>query len=306
MKAATATNRDHATHQQLFNHTHADSVQQFKCAMLSSIGYAPEIIIGDGGLYRIKDSNGKLNGAYTLHLDGRPAGYFEDFKQGIKENWKADGKFQPLSDFQRRAFAIERQRQDAERQAEEVAKHNAAADKARYIWATATPITERSKHNYLVIKHILPHGLRLGRSNTLVVPIYDESKALVNLQFISETGGKRFLSGGKKKGCFSVIGKPDGISPILIGEGFSTCASLHESTGNFTVIAMDAGNLEPVALVIRKLYPPAEIIVCGDNDESGVGQKAAKAAALAVGGKFILPATVGHDWNDALNMETSL
>jgi putative DNA primase/helicase len=64
---------------------------------------------------------------------------------------------------------------------------------------------------------------------------------------------------------------------------------LHEATGHFVLIALDAGNLESVALVFRRLYPLSEIIIAGDNDKSGTGQKAAKAAALAVGGRYILP-----------------
>lgn len=294
----TAANRGSPTHNQPFNYTHGDSVQQFKSFMLDSLGYAPEFIIGDGSLHRMKDNNGKLNGAYTLHTNGRPAGYFQDFKQHIKESWKADGNFQPLSLIQRRAFAIERQRQETERNAEEAAKHKAAENKACYIWSNSTPATD---HPYLNKKRIKAHGLKLGRNNMLIVPIYNESKALVNLQFISETGGKMFLSGGKKKGCFSVIGKLGEI--IQICEGWATGASLYESTGHFTVVALDAGNLEPVARVINRLYPESQIVICGDNDESGVGQKAARAAALAVGGRYILPATTGHDFNDMLNME---
>lgn len=297
--STTAANRGSAIHNQPFNYTHTHSIQQFKNAMLEAGIEAPESIIGDGKLHRFKIA-GKLDGAYALHLDGKPAGYFQDFKQDIKKNWKLDGKFQPLSLIQRQQFAFDRQRQEAERNAEEAAKQNAAADKARYIWHSSTLATT---HLYLNKKRVKPHNLRLGRNNMLVVPIYDGSKTLVNLQFISETGGKRFLSGGKKKACFSVIGKPDGIRPILIAEGWATGASLHEDTGHFTVVALDAGNLEPVAVIVRKLYPDSQIIVCGDNDESGVGQKAAKAAALAVGGKFIIPVTPGHDFNDMLSIE---
>jgi putative DNA primase/helicase len=301
--ATTGRQPGSAKHQQ-FNYNHSDSVQQFKNSMMDSIGYAPDFIIGDSNLHRIKDDSGKLNGAYVLHLNGRAAGYFQCFKQGIKENWKADGKFQPLSQLQRRQFAIDRQRQDAERNAEEAAKHKAAADKARYIWSNSPTAT--ASHPYLIKKRVVkPHGLRIGRNNTLIVPIYDESKELVNLQFISETGGKMFLLGGKKKGCFSVIGNapPANSANLLICEGWATGASLYESTGHFTVVALDAGNLEPVAMVIRRLYPDSQIVICGDRDLSGVGQKAARAAALAVGGKYILPATVGHDFNDMLNME---
>ncbi len=105
-----------------------------------------------------------------------------------------------------------------------------------------------------------------------------------------------------KKGCFSVIGKVESSNIIQICEGFATGASLHQETGHFTVIGLDAGNLEPVASTIRKLYPSSQIIICGDNDESGVGQKAARAAALAVTGKYLIPSIVGQDWNDALTM----
>jgi len=51
--------------------------------MIEAIGAAPENIIADRTLHRFK-IDGKTNGTYCLHLDGRPAGYFEDFKQGIK------------------------------------------------------------------------------------------------------------------------------------------------------------------------------------------------------------------------------
>ncbi len=274
------------------------AIDQFKNAMLDAGVPPPEVIIGDGQLHRFK-IDGKLNGAYVIHTDGRAAGYFQDFKQGIKERWKSDGKFQPLSTAQRRAFASERQRQEVERQVEESAKHHAAADKARYIWSRSPPAT--IEHPYLNKKRVIPHDLRISRSNTLVVPIYDETKTLVNLQFISETGGKMFLSGGKKKACFAVIGNVSHV--IQICEGWSTGATLYASTGKFTVIALDAGNLVAVAIVIRKLYPDSQIIICGDNDVSGTGQKAAKKAALAVAGQYILPAIVGYDWNDTLTME---
>jgi putative DNA primase/helicase len=124
---------------------------------------------------------------------------------------------------------------------------------------------------------------------------------LVNLQFIDEAGNKRFLAGGLKKGCFHVLGSETGT--ILICEGFATGASLFDTTGFLTVIAFDCGNLEHVAIEIRKLYPNAEIVIAGDNDLSVIGQQKAIEAALAVSGKYILPATLGHDWNDSLTME---
>lgn len=88
---------------------------------------------------------------------------------------------------------------------------------------------------------------------------------------------------------------------MLIAEGFATAASLHQHTGHQTFIAYDAGNLAKVAKIVRAKNPDAEIIIMGDNDESGTGQEAAKAAALACGGKYLIPPTIGYDWNDTIN-----
>jgi putative DNA primase/helicase len=296
ISTTTAGNRGSVKTNQHINFTSTEAIEQFKSAMMDSIGYVPETIIGDGVLYRFKDNNGKKNGAYKLHLDGIPAGYFKDHKTKIESNWKMDGDFKPFTHAEKKAFAIERQRQAVERQAEEIKRHNAAVEKAVSIWGRSTPAID---HPYLIRKHVQAHNLRQYKGS-IVVPIYNQNKQQVNLQFINADGSKRFLAGGKKKDCFSVIGKPNPDQQLLICEGWATGASLHETTGLYVVVALDAGNLEPVAKVIRCIYPKAEIIIAGDNDESGVGQKAARAASLAVGGKYIIPATPGEDWNDSL------
>jgi len=269
-------------------------IEHFKNAMRDAGINPPETIIGDDNLHRFK-IDGKLNGAYVLHLDGRAAGYFQDFKQGIKQNWKLEGNFKPLTDEERRAFVIEHQRQESERKAEEAAKHKATANKALYIWKQTQPAPDNQP--YLIRKQVKPHIARLGRDNTLIIPILNANKELVNLQFIGADGTKRFLSGGKKKGCFNWLGEES--DKILICEGFATAASVYESTGLITVIAFDAGNLKDVAITIRAFFPDEEIIIMADNDESGVGQAKARAAALEVHGKYTMPPTLG-DFNDYL------
>jgi putative DNA primase/helicase len=271
----------------------------------------PDAIIADGEINRFHiagDKHGTLNGAYTLHLDGRPAGYFEDLKRGIKCTWKQSGPFMPLTDFQRQAFAKQRQafakqRQadEIQRQAEEAAKHKKAASKAVYIWNHAPPAP--ANYPYLIKKRIGNHGARLGRDNMLVIPLYDENGVLTSLQFVNEDGAKRLLKDGRVQGSFCTSGKLQPGGTILICEGWATGASLYEATGYFTVVAFSAGNLTAVAMRTRKRHPDCAIIICGDNDESGLGQKAAREAALAIGGKYILPTTVGHDWNDSINAE---
>ncbi|MCV5295530.1 toprim domain-containing protein, partial [Escherichia coli] len=75
-----------------------------------------------------------------------------------------------------------------------------------------------------------------------------------------------------------------------------------------TVAAIDAGNLLPVAEVMRRTYPQAQIIIAADNDhqqgdsESGginTGKDAAERDAISVAGRVSLPPTdYKADWND--------
>jgi putative DNA primase/helicase len=277
------------------------AIDQFKNAMLEAGITPPDTIIGDGNLHRFK-IEGKLNGAYVLHLDGRAAGYFQDFKQGIKRRWKIAEKYKPLTDAERQSIRDQHIRQESERKAEEDAKHKLAARKSALIWQNALPAP--FIHPYLIRKNIYAHGIRRYK-NSLVIPLHNALGELVNLQFIHTDGTKRFLSGGKKAGCFYPIGNLNTADIILIGEGFATCVSLYKHTGYGSVVAFDAGNLKAVALIMRRLYPHKMIIIAGDNDESGTGQKAARDAALATDSKFIIPEIAGHDWNDVLNMEVS-
>jgi phage/plasmid primase-like uncharacterized protein len=168
-------------------------------------------------LAKVADDWGLLNNAHKLHL----------------------------TNVERRDFTIERQRKADERQVEEDAIHNSAANKATYIWGISTPAID---HPYLIKKRVKAHNLRQYKG-ALVVPIYNQNQQLVNLQFINADGTKRFLAGGKKKCCFSVIGIPNPDQQLLISEGLATGASLYEHTGYAVIVAMDAGNLAPVAKV---------------------------------------------------------
>jgi putative DNA primase/helicase len=128
------------------------------------------------------------------------------------------------------------------------------------------------------------------------VPIYEQPGKLASLQFILPEDDKSFLPGGKKQGSFFIIGTPS--EHFLICEGYATGASLHEETGESVVVAFDAGNLLPVAKVIRSRFPDHEIIICSDSDLSGVGQQKANEAAVAIGGLVYIPEISGADWHD--------
>ena len=261
----------------------------------------PETILLDGVLHRFKDESGKLNCWYTAHVDGRAAGTVGNWKTGLKINWKAEGNYPKLTDSQRLDFQIAKDCQELVRKSEEKERHQEAAAKASYIWSRATHTVT---HPYLTKKGIQAHCARLYK-DSLVIPIWNKN-VLASLQFIDNDGNKKMLTGGKLKGSSCNIGQYQSGNPVLIAEGFATGASLFESTGYLTVIAFSAGNLKQVAIDTRSLYPNNEIIVCGDNDKSGVGQIAAREASLAIGGKYIIPESVGCDFNDVLNKEVNL
>lgn len=276
-----------------------DSIEQFRQAMQQAgIVYFGEII-ADGKLHRFRvegHRQGSMNGAYKLHIDNFPAGYFQDFKSGISQKWRYSGNYYSMShDLIEKIKGINRRRK-----AEVIERQQKAAKKSLGIWMISKPIIKQSDHAYLPKKRIQPHGSRLYRQ-ALVIPIFNELDQIVNLQFISPEGQKRVLTHARKQGCFYRIGEL--TDTILIAEGFATGASLHEASGKQAIIAFDCGNLLSVAQNIRKLSPNSEIILCSDNDLSGIGQKKAREAALAVGGKVLIPPVVGRDWNDLIAEE---
>lgn len=279
------------------NHTTIDIESQFRQVMQAAgIHYSGEIV-PDGRLQRFHiegHKRGSRNGAYVFHADGCPAGWFMDYTTGIKQTWKFNGAKDSHASHD---FTEQIKQARIIRQKETRQKHAAAAIKARYIWSRSKPITKQSEHAYLVNKGIQSNGARLYRES-LVIQLLDARKQIVNVQFINPDGTKIFLPGGRKYGCFHPIGQP--TQKILIAEGFATAATLHEETGLCAIAAMDAGNMLPVAKVIRKMFPAYEIVICGDNDVSGVGQTKAKEAALAIGSKVSIPPVAGMDWNDYL------
>ncbi|WP_241587950.1 toprim domain-containing protein, partial [Rosenbergiella epipactidis] len=76
---------------------------------------------------------------------------------------------------------------------------------------------------------------------------------------------------------------------VILAEGYATALSVSLMRPDaLTVAAIDAGNLTPVAEVMRFKYPHAQIIIAADNDhhddEPNTGELAAIKAAKAVSG----------------------
>lgn len=277
-------------------------IEAFRESALNAGVALPAVIVADGKGHRFDIGRKAKRGFYVLHLDGNPAGAYQDWalhQEPIR--WKFQSSENKVyTAEERREYAENRRLAEQKQAAEQIAQHQNAAVEAQRIWNAAQPAP--NSHPYLVKKRIQPHAARL-HNGALVLPLYDASSRLMSLQFIGFDGQKRFLKGGKKRGCFFVLGKQ--TDKVLLCEGFATGASLHESSGLHTFISFDSSNLEPVARVIRAKKPQAVLIVCGDNDLSGKGQEQAERAAYAVNGLVSIPPIAGSDFNDWLNGEAA-
>lgn len=141
-------------------------------------------------------------------------------------------------------------------------------------------------------EHISVRHIKRG---CVVVPLRNANYQVRAVQVIFPSGKKSFPRHGEKSGCFHYIGNPvlDGSTPCLcVAEGYATAASIHMATGYPVVVALDAGNLKPVAQLWRSWFPALPMLVCGDNDfktKDNPGLVHAKAAAEAAGAGVVIP-----------------
>ncbi len=269
--------------------TISDPTCEFKEFMRNAGIATNEAITADGRLHRFNvedDKHGKRNGWYVLHLDGLPAGSFGSWRTGSNYQWCAKSE-REISDEERDKNRQRMIAAKSEREAEEAKMREAARIKAESLWGEAGLV--KANHAYLVKKGIQPVGIKQLK-NSLVVPVRDAGGALHSLQFIDEDGGKKFLTGGRKAGCFALIGDPAEV--LCIAEGYATGLSVHKATEYAVAVAFDAGNLLPAAVALRDKFPDIQLIICGDDDintKGNPGITKATEAARAVGGLLAVP-----------------
>ena len=264
--------------------------------VIEQAGMNPPAAIPPGKMIRFPGagkSNGNLSGWAKLFDDGK-GGVFGDWGSGLSETWQASSTATMTP---RKREAQQRNVAEAQRirQEELSNQHADAARRAQRLWDSAKLAPE--DHPYLIKKQVKPHGLRVDDEIWLAIPVMTAG-IMTSLQSIGENGEKLFLHGGAVKGGSYAIGVLTGATTILICEGFATGASLYEATGYPVVLAFSANNLTSVSGQLRREHPEAAIILCGDHDLSGTGQREAQKAADAVGGVMCLPETEGHDFND--------
>lgn len=244
--------------------------------------YDESDIVLDGELHRYRihdDKQGQKSGAILIHTDGWPAGYVQDWRKGIKENWKYD--ISGLDNEQQKYFNSEEYRkkcEEQERKAREKRKYNQlkASEAARQLWERLQPTP--TEHPYLIRKDVCSiawigdtEALRYNpKTKCLAVPLRDISGRLMSIQWIPEEGHKMFYEGASLDGTFWSIWlsrleqNPKGV--ILLGEGFATMVKVFELTGKPCVAAMSCYRLEEIAKILRERFPEAKIIITADND----------------------------------------
>ena len=291
---------------------------QIEAEMLAAMcdaGVAPagnECLVADGKLHRFRvegDKRGTKNGWFVLFADENPVGVFGTWRTGEKHVWRANNwrSLSPSERAQQRTRIAEAKAQD---EAERTKLRAMAATRAALLWAKTIPVADG--HPYVARKRIEPMGAR-QQGSRLVLPVRRLSDgALMSLQFIDENGQKRLLKHGAKRGHAIPVHIPAQPSRVLICEGWATgCTLSTQSPGDLVLAAIDAGNLEPVALAARKRWPDLPLVVACDNDRKAPGRnpgmRAGRSAAIAAGGKVIWPEfpegapLTLSDFNDLVN-----
>ncbi len=173
-------------------------------------------------------------------------------------------------------------------------KQHKAQKIATTIIGKSTLVTD---HRYMLDKRI--KGEALCCDDYLVIPIFDNTEKIVNVQKIYKNGDKKFLYGGKIKECF---GKIKGDDTICICEGWATGCTIFMATGYTVIVAFNARNLLNVTRIIFKKYHNNKIIICADNDHSrpggNIGVEKAKEAAALIDVPLRIPEGAGTDYND--------
>ncbi|EBF6656660.1 TPA: DUF927 domain-containing protein [Salmonella enterica subsp. enterica serovar Infantis] len=202
---------------------------------------------------------------------------------------------------------LEADRQQREQERQKQAAEDAEQRRATFarLYAEMRQSVTQGESEYLQSKGLSGFNYPVMTDGSLLLELVGESGAVTAAQTITPQGEKRLLTGSAKRGAYHVVNAPEQPQCVLIAEGLATALSVHLMRPEaLTVAAVDAGNLLPVAEVMRRIYPAAQIVIAADNDhqrdgQANTGKDAAEKAALSVAGWVALPPTDHKaDWDD--------
>ena len=262
----------------------ADPKAEFLSALIEC-GFDPEKnepVQMDGQKHRFMttdDKPGHFSGEYKGFLDARPAGSIRNFKTGEYRTWvsqKSDHKVtaEELAELKAQAALLKEKRAR-----ELVEQQESVAQRALHILeAITSESTDRSLTAYEARKGLALNGKKpqvgfADKNGNLVLPVTDATGKLWSLQYINEDGTKKFLKGGRKSGCFSVVYGENSrfkhlsqTETLIVCEGYATAMSVSQAVGQPVIVAFDAGNLKSVCQALNGAYPDKRILIAGDDD----------------------------------------
>lgn len=250
------------------------------------------------------DNPVKRNGWVVVNIAAFPHAYFGSWRTGNKHFWQLK---EPVTSAEKQVLQEMQAEQRKRYEAEKLKKYSQAAETAGLLLERAEPADPL--HPYLVSKQIQPHGI-LQLEGVLLVPLCQGTE-IVSLQAIYKDGSKRFLTGGRTRGCYFMLDeKPQVIRKLIVCEGVATGCTLREAYLDTTVVcAFTAHNLARVARDMKMLFQSADITIASDNDfetEGNPGLTKGRQAAAAISARLIYPdfsdvAGSGTDFNDYRN-----
>ena len=262
-------------------------------------------LVVDGSIGRAYINLGgerKLSGWYQLWMDQSvPFGRVGDYRVSTDQPtaiWKPENrKRQTITKTEREE--IERLKKEVE--VKKAEKHSKSAKRSQAMWEKGE---DCEKHPYLETKGVLSYGLKVDENGLLMIPMLNNDLIVVGMQFISDDGTKRFLTGSKKAGSFFILGQEilKTSDTIYYGEGYATCADIYRDMSCPVFVSFDAYNLSKVAESVFETLKDRRHIFIADNDDSKTGEKEAVKACqwiIKQGGvaEVHMPETKG-DYND--------
>ncbi|ECR1870302.1 hypothetical protein F0N34_08865 [Campylobacter jejuni] len=258
--------------------------------------------IMDGKIHRVKTTNDKgreMSGAYSGFLDEYPAGFIQNFKTGIKENWKM-----PLENAKQNIVSYQT---PSQKRLHNSTSNNTKQDILELQQKTALKIEEEynqanwahSNHPYLKKKGFSENFyLKQDNKGSLLIPLKDENGKLWSVQRIFPNGDKiigviktkeekeqGIEYSAKKSGCFHLIGAKnlEYCKEFIIAEGFATAATIYKALNKPVIMGIDAGNLSKIVETLKNKFQNTPITLIADNDKkrelkglSNVGVETAK------------------------------
>lgn len=200
------------------------------------------------------DRGSEKSGAYVGYIDDYPAGYIENFKTGIKLNWKLrlDHEVRVLSNEQIETIRKEHQIKATQRAHERLNLNEKTAMRLKNEYDNAQIL--QGSHSYLMAKGIESDSLRVDKFGNLLIPLSDTSGKMWSMQRITTKGdkiigviktknekenGEEYLA--RKKGCFYTSAPLDLHESFYVCEGFATAKSIEMLLDKPSIMAVDLG-----------------------------------------------------------------